>query len=140
MVGITRYSYAHTSKNDKVHKDSKTKKIDQKNIFFGRFSKKTSGEYCQKLHRKFHRNRKIGKWRNRVPKVCWRKKKYASINDDIWILIGLDPKGISGFCKRLYILLDEVNNYKTHLIGEINELKFERKMTLDVYEATCYRV
>ena len=58
------------------------------------------------------------------------------------ILISLDPKGISKFCKRLNILTEEIHNYETQLIDQIvrYELKADRKNGTDVYEATRYIV
>ena len=41
------------------------------------------------------------------------RKKSKAQNDDFRIFISPDPEGILEFCKRLYILLDEVYNYET---------------------------
>ena len=128
MVGIPWYPCLPIRR--KVHKNSKTKQIDLKNKlgFLEKYLRNTILKLCGK----FHSNETCGRWINHITKFCWRRNKSTARNDDFWTLTSADPKGISRFCKPLYILLDKVDNYKTQLIDERqrNELRNNGTLTL----------
>ena len=96
----------------------------------------------EKVHMKFKSNRTIVSCWNHETKFCLRRKKFTAQNDDFWILIRPDPKGISKFCKRQYILLDAVYNYKTKLINKTvrNEVKSDRKNDTQTFSTLRYIV
>ena len=55
MVIIHRYADTYSRKTAiQVHKDSKSKEIDLKNIFFRVFQEGPLGNAVRKLHAKFH--------------------------------------------------------------------------------------